>query len=139
MKALLLFGGIALAGCAGVRDSISPLRATNTVQGAAIGYAGTEGSFSVLYRAIESRASDQEVKSMMADSHPAVRLMGYVVALLRWPEQRAELIAQAKEDSGEIILIEGCDLVGEKMTVASVIEAEEKLRGEKLSLLIARK
>ena len=127
-----------LFGCATVDQSVGPMRQSEFVQGAAIGFGGSEGYFSKAYRTVVSRASDAEVRSMMADDHPPVRLMGFVVALHRWPEQRSALLARAKGDVGEVRLVTGCDLLGEKMTVARLIDLEEAARAQKMSVLLAR-
>ena len=95
-----------------------------TIYGSAIGYGGEEGQFSRLFRKLVRAAPESEIRSMMSAPNPAVRVMGFVVGIHRWPSERSALVELALRDTAEVSFVWGCDIMGQRISVARLVAEE---------------
>ncbi|MBX3738325.1 MAG: hypothetical protein KF715_16640 [Candidatus Didemnitutus sp.] len=91
------------------------------IGGAAVGYAGEPGTFFLLYPFFEHRASLEDIRAMLADKSPAVRLMGAKLVLHsdRFGDLTKQVDLLLKDESIVILAEWGC--VIERVSVAEVV------------------
>lgn len=105
------------------------------IGGCAVGYAGVPGSFFLLHPYIRNRASIEDLRMMLKDKSPTIRLMAAKV-LLHAPqyETSAKEADVLLKDSTQVMLAEfGCMV--ETVTVGEVVrqmKADKKFLGDKL-------
>ncbi len=107
-----------------LRDVLAALRTMDTIDGCAVGYAGTPGSFFLAAGAVLKQASLDDYRSMIADRHSVVRVMG-VLGIVLQHREASDAIAPLLDDKTPLAWMPfGCDM--EHRTVGWIVRTLQK-------------